>query len=94
MSMLNHLFVYICGLNPRLMLIEIIEPMVSGHHLGWLTSGKLLNPYQKRILHESGLSTRKWTSLLYEDDSPIFTDLLKVCEIVGINIEDVAVHYK
>lgn len=76
------------------MLIEIIEPMVTGHQLGWLTNGKLLNPYQKKLLKEAGLSTRKWTAMLYEDDSPILTDLIKVCDLVGINIEQVAVHYK
>ncbi|MFZ1297152.1 MAG: hypothetical protein WAT16_03845 [Saprospiraceae bacterium] len=94
MSMLNHIFFYFCTSNPRLMLIDIMKTMATGHQIGWLTNGKLLNPYQKKVLDEAGISTRKWTELLFSEDNLLFTDLIKVCDIVGINVENVAEHYK
>ncbi|MGB5026205.1 MAG: hypothetical protein WBO44_12695 [Saprospiraceae bacterium] len=76
------------------MLIDILQLKVSGDQKGWLFNGKILNPYQKKVLNDAGISTRKWTELLYFDESPTFTDLIKVCNIVKINIEDVVEHYQ
>ena len=92
--MLNHLFVYICNLKPNLMLAKILQPMLIGLELSWITRGTALNPYQRKILDEEGISAKKWTKLLFEDETPVLVDLLKVCKITGVNIEEVIVHYK
>lgn len=73
------------------MLADIIKPIVSGtEKSAWITTGKKLNEYQKQILKGEGWTTNKWTRLLFTEEDPILTDLIKLCRIIGIEHGEVA----
>ncbi|MBK6546425.1 MAG: hypothetical protein IPO86_10100 [Saprospiraceae bacterium] len=76
------------------MLLELVKPIVAGTPgESWLVSGKLLNPYQKKVLESEGISLTKWTHLLNNDTSPLMTDVVKICRIIGIKPEQVVASF-
>jgi hypothetical protein len=76
------------------MLIDIIKPIVQGTDKeAWLSQGKYLNRFQKQILLDKGWSTTKYTNLLFNDADPILSDVVKLCNIIGIPVEGVTAAY-
>jgi len=73
------------------MLADIIKPLVLGTEKeAWLVVGRDLNAYQKKRVFEEGLTIHKFTSLLFSERDPIMTDVIKLCNIIGVEFADVA----
>lgn len=73
------------------MLADIIKPLVLGTEKeSWLVPGRDLNAYQKKRVFNEGLSIHKFTSLLFSDRDLIMTDVIKLCNIIGVEFKDVA----
>jgi hypothetical protein len=74
------------------MLFDIIKPLVANTEKeGWLVAGQKLNAYQKRVLFDRGWSVSKFTRLLFNEKDPILSEVVGLCDIIGVDPKDVLV---
>lgn len=78
---------YICE-NLHMIGAKIQQTLIAAGKQSWVMTGKKLNPYQKQILADNGLSTRKFTALLYDNRDQPFSFVVKLCKALDIKITD------
>ncbi|MEI2693689.1 MAG: hypothetical protein V9E90_01335 [Saprospiraceae bacterium] len=67
---------------------KIQQALIAAGKPDWVMTGKQLNPYQKKLLADNGLSTQKYTALLYANKDQQFSYIVKLCKVLDLNISD------
>lgn len=80
-------FTYICE-NLHMIGAKIQQALMKSGKPHWVMTGKQLNPYQKKHLFENGISTQKYTAMLYGNKDQQFSYIIKLCKALEINIAD------
>lgn len=68
---------------------DVIKSIVQGTEKeAWLSAGKFLSPYQKRVITDHGWSIIKYIRMLYGDSDPLFKDVVTFSKITGIPVQE------